>query len=189
MTPKAISVTEGGEPDGFEPPVAYRCEVDPSGMTRLGISVPTDRLAETHKALVGALSSPISVLYVQMVDRRVGKQLEKPRHLLGVEKAKSTVLTALQRCGTLLYHDARHQLWLRGRMSEQLVLDELGMVWVYPDDPGFRDVLRGLEIPESQADNLEGRDYIKVDFKSEADAEESLLIATLGLSDSQPGVG
>ena len=182
LTPKAISVTEAGEPDGFEPPVAYRCEVDPAGLTRLGVSVPTDRLAETHKALAGALSSPVSVLYVQMVDRRVGQQLEKPRRMGGVEKAKGVVLTALQRCGTLLYHDARHQLWLRGRMREQLVLDELGMIWVYPDDPSFRDVLAALEIPESPAQNMDGRDYVKVDFKVEADAEEALLVASLGLS-------
>jgi len=183
VTPKAISVTESGEPDGFSHPVAYRCETDPSGMTRLGISVPPERLEETHKALVGALSSPVSVLYVQMVDRVRGEQLQKPRRFMGVDKAKSVLLTTLQRCGTLLYADARHQLWLRGSMQEQLVLDELGMIWVYPDDPSFRDVLEALEIPESGAENIAARDYIKVDFKASADAEESLLLASLGLTE------
>ncbi|HJN75425.1 MAG TPA: hypothetical protein QGF58_15965 [Myxococcota bacterium] len=182
MTPKATSVTATGELDGFEPPLAYRGEVDPSGATRLAISVPPDRLAQTHAALLAALSKPVSVLYVRLVDRQANRQLEEPHRLLALDVPEHALRSALQRCATLLYRDARHQLWLRGAMQEQLVLDELGMVWVYPDDPSFRDVLEDLGIPESPAPNMEGRDHVRVDFKASADAEEEIFISSLGLS-------
>lgn len=182
-SPKCISVNEAGEPDGWLPVPGFKCEVSPDGLTRLGISVPPDQLAEVHKALAGALQNPVGVMYVQMVDRRAGKQLDTPRRFLGVEKTKSQVLGALNRCGTLFYGDGRHQLWLRGGFNEQLVLDELGMLWVYPDDPSFRDVLDALGISESDAQSMDGRDYVKVDFKAEADADEAWLFASLGLKE------
>lgn len=183
MTAKCLSVDEAGEPDGWEPTPGYRVEVSPDGLTRIGVSVPSHQLAEVHKALAGALESPVGVLYVQMVDRRAGKQLSTPRRYVGVEKPKSQVLSVLNRCPTLLYGDGRHQLWLRGGFNEQLVLDELGMVWVYPDDPSFRDVLDALGVPENDAKGMDARDYVKVEFKAEADAEEALLMATLGLTE------
>ena len=81
------------------------------------------------------------------------------------------------------FDDGRGQLWLRGKFREQILLDELGMIWIYPDDPSFRDILEGLGVPEDdQAVTMGERDYVKVLFEARADGEEELLIRTLGLA-------
>jgi hypothetical protein len=185
IAPKAISVTQEGEPDGFEIPTAYRAEVAPDGTTRLSVSVPPERLAEVFYALAGALSSPWSVMYLQLTDRRRGKQHEgKPRRFLSVDVAPKLGMETFKRCESLLFRDARHQLWVRGGITEQLVLDEMGLVYVYPDDFSFRDLLEGLGVPEMKRGKLLcDRDYVKVQFEATADAQEALLMANLRLAE------
>ena len=79
----------------------------------------------------------------------------------------------------LIWHDGRHQLWARGRFSEQVVLDELGVLYCYPDDPSFRDALEG--IPQRKDLTLDTRDYVKVNFVAAADAEEQSLWDRFGM--------
>jgi len=182
LKPKARSVNQDGSDDGFVPDTFYRADVNDVGQTRISVSVPPGRLEATHLALAQALDGPVGVLYAQMVDRAAGKQLPKPKRYLALEKSIPVVVGALSSCRTLVYSDARHQLWLRGRMREQLVLDELGMIHCYPDDPSFRDVLGALGIPEGTGKNLDDRDYVQVDFKAAADVEEAQLMRALGLA-------
>ena len=67
-------------------------------------------------------------------------------------------------------------------LSLAAAVDELGMIHCYPDDPAFRDVLATLGIQEGNGQNLDDRDYVQVDFKAQADAEEDQLMRALGMA-------
>lgn len=174
--PKAISVTPDGEPDGWVPPRAWRVQVAPDGSTRLVVSVPAAELPEVHLRLLAVLGTPLSLRYLQLTDRRRG-QLPRPRSFVRMEAPAAHLLAGLQARGALVWGDGRHQLWIRGRLGEQVVLDELGVLYCYPDDPAFREALGGIDAGEQLG--LDGRDYVKVMFLAEADAEEAALLAEL----------
>ncbi len=182
-THKASSVTAEGSPDGFLPPLLFRPEIAPDGATRLKVSAGPGDLARVHRALAAAMGDRLGVLYVQLTDRRAGRHLgEKPRRFLAVELPAARVLAAIDAAAELLYRDGRAQLWLRGPLGEQLVLDELGMIYTYPDDPVFRDVLAELGVPEGEGQTMDERDYVRVRFSAAADALERDLIRDLGLA-------
>lgn len=176
--PKAVSVTKDGQPDAWVAPRNVRAQVAPDGTTRLVVSVPPEDLPAVHLSLVDALSAPVSLRYLRLTDRQTG-QLPKPRSFVVMDAAPARIRAALAARPALVWHDGRHQLWLRGNYGEQVVLDELGVLYCYPDDPSFRDALAGL--PVSDAVGLDGRDYVKVGFLAEADAEEASLLTDLGL--------
>ncbi len=178
---KATSVTKEGEPDGFVPPLAYKAEVLQGGVSRLVISAPAAHLERVHRAMVNALKPPYKVLYVRMVDRAAGVQLAKPERLVAVDIPRDRLLSTLHRLRQLVYEDARHQLWIRGASGEQLVLEETGVLFVYPDDFLFRDVLAAQGVEEAEHESLADRDYLKVNFASAADAEEAELIQSFHL--------
>lgn len=179
LPPKAVSVGKDGTPDGWTPPRSYRAQVAPDGSTRLVISVSGAELREVHLRLLAALSPPVSVRYLQLTDRAGAGQLPKPKSFVAMDVPPQRVAEGLRARPSLVWGDARHQLWLRGRFGEQVVLDELGVLYCYPDDPSFRDALGDL--PLGPALGMDGRDYVKVTFLSEADAEEQALIEDLGL--------
>ena len=180
---KAFSVTEDGEPDGFENPLLYAQEIAPDGSTRILVSCGPERLQELHEALIEGLQAPLSVLYVQLVDRVTGvDQNANPKRWLSLEQPKERVLSALRDAALLLYRDARSQVWVRGALGEQLVLDEMGVLYVYPDDLSFRDILDARQVPQTAAPTIADRDYVRVAFCSEADPEEQALLQALNLS-------
>ena len=80
LSPKAESVDESGERDGFEPEAHWAAEVIPGGYTRIMVSVSHGNLANVHRALVACLEPPLRVLYVQLTDRLAGKQLDRSRN-------------------------------------------------------------------------------------------------------------
>jgi hypothetical protein len=174
MMPKAQSVTVDGEPDGFVAPRAWRPEVFGDGHTRIVVSVPSEELPTVHLALVGALEGPLGVRYVQLTDRVKG-QLPVPegRVAMGVEPDRA--IAALKARPELVWGDGRHQVWTRGALGETVILDELGLLYLSPDDPLFRDALTAQGIPESSAPTMDSRDYVKVTFVAEADAQEASL--------------
>lgn len=176
--PKATSVTREGQPDGWTPPQSFRAQVAPDGKTRLVISVPPEELPALHLRLLGALGDKVSVRYVRLTDRKKG-QLPQPESFVRMDASADKVRAALEARPTLIWGDGRHQLWLRGRFDEQVVLDELGVLYCYPDDPVFRDALG--ELPERATVGLDGRDYVRVEFCADADAEEASLLAELSL--------
>ena len=179
---KATSVTEAGEPDGFAPPLLYSPQVGPDGTTRLVVSAPGSDLPRIHRILVESLKAPLGVLWVQLVDRASGqRQEDDPRRWLTLEQLTEAVLSAMDRSPHLLYGDARGQLWIRGAMGEQLVLDELGMVYLYPDDPAFRVALESAGVEQSSAPTMADRDYVRVEFDAAADAEEQALLQDLSM--------
>lgn len=181
LPPKAESVTAQGASDGFSPPLAYEPQVLPGGYTRLLVSAPSDRLADVHQALITALEAPYRVLYRQLTDRGTG-QLPKPRDWLAAEIKPDRLSSALKAASSLIYHDGRHQLWIRGVGPEQVVLEEIGMLFAYPDDPAYRDALDEAGVPMRKAPNMAERDYVKVNFLAEADAEEREFIQALGMT-------
>jgi hypothetical protein len=176
LPPKASSVTVEGHPDGWVPPRSYRAQVAPDGATRLVVSVPLEELRAVHLRLLEALGSPLGVRYLRLTDRRSG-QLPKPENLVRMDVPATEVVAALDASAGLVWHDGRHQLWVRGAYGEQVVLDELGVLYCYPDDPAFREALGDL--PCTDALGMDGRDYVKVGFLQEADAEEARLIEVL----------
>jgi len=179
---KATSVTEAGEPDGFTPPLLYSPQVGPDGTTRLVVSAPGSDLPRIHRLLVESLEAPLGVLWVQLVDRASGqRQEDDPRRWLTLEQQAGAVLSAVDRSPHLLYGDARGQLWIRGALGEQLVLDELGMVYLYPDDPAFRTALESAGVDESSAPTMADRDYVRVEFDAAADPEEQALLQDLSM--------
>lgn len=181
--PKAQSVDKQGQPDGFEPPDAYVPQVLEGGYTRLLVSCRPERLPAVHRDLLAAVQGPWKVLYVQLTDRQQG-QLPKPVQRVGVDLEPATVLAALSELEDLVWWDGRHQLWVRGALGEQVVLEELGVLYAYPDDPAFRDVCErhGLRL-DPRAVTMAERDYVRVSFLPEADRQEARLVWTLGLQE------
>jgi hypothetical protein len=180
MSLKAESVDVGGEPDGFAPEACWATEVIPGGYTRIAVSVPSDRLEKTHRAIVGHLDAPLRVLYVQLTDRLAGKQLDPPRRFVSLDVAPTVLDAALEEYRALVYHDGRHQLWIQGRGEDKVILEETGVMYVYPDDPLFRDVLEVQGITEKKAQTMADRDYVRVNFLAEADALEGQFRQAIG---------
>lgn len=177
--PKSQSVTQDGQPDPWLPPRSWRAQVAPDGSTRLVVYLPPEELPEWHLRLVASMGSTLSMAYMQLTDRKTGRTHPAPIRWVGLEKPSEMVLETLKKAGDLVWYDGRHQLWIRGAFGEQVVLDELGVLYCYPDDPSFRDIL--VELPESSATGMDARDYVKVFFRSQADAQEDALIRDLGL--------
>ena len=179
--PKADSVDIKGRPIGFIPSTFFRPEVLQGGMTRLVVSVPMSDLERVHRALVATMEPPLKLLYVQLTDRVRGIQLPKPIQLVAVELPRDRVLRALRDYRRLAYHDGRHQIWIRGNRGEQVVLEEVGQIYAYPDDFVFRDCLLAEGVPEGDGAEMATQDYVKVTFDAACDAEEASLIAQLHL--------
>ena len=187
LGPKATSVKVDGTPDDFQIPLAYHGEAEPGGATRLVVSVPTDRLAEVHRALIGNLKGPFGLLYRQKIDRRAVAQGKTPNQGLpptdrvALELEPERLFAALNDHAPLIYHDARHEFWVRGDQGAQVIMDDDAIVYCYPDDPSFRDILEALGVAERPEQNVSNRDYVKHWFLAEADGHEDGLIADLGL--------
>ena len=181
-TPKATSVTERGEPDGFELQLGWERQVGNAGDTRLLVSVPTAELARVHRALIVALGEPVALLYRRCVDRRDPKPHgTPPEDFLGSELTTDEVLAAMEQASELIYHDARCEVWARGLMGEQVILDQDGVLYAYPDDPSFRDALAAAGVPERHVPVLLDRDYVKHHYHASCDALETELLRALFL--------
>ena len=178
---KAHSVNEDGTPDGYTPPSAFADRVLPGGMTRLEVSSPANKLHFVHKALVEAIQFPCKLRYLKLTDRQKG-QLEKPESYAAVDVSKARMLQALEEYHDLFYEDARHQLWILGAQNEQIILDELGMIFVYPDDFLFREVLAQMGWSTETHEGMDTRDYVKVHFRSLADEQERMFFQRFGLT-------
>lgn len=180
---KATSVTEDGQDDGFVVEPGWSAEMTPDGDTRLVVAVPVADLARVHARLAEALAPPVSVRYVQKIDRRSPRPEGAPaRDFVAVHLPLDRVLAAIAEAAPLVYHDARGELWLRGGLGEQLILDEDGLVFCYPDDPAFREILGELGVPDADVQTVADRDYVKHWFHAEADAAEARLIESLRLT-------
>ncbi len=178
---KAVSVGADGQPDGFEPADAWSAEVIPGGHTRLVVSIAGHRLEAVHRALLSALNPPLRVLYVQLVDRAGDRQLDNPQRYVALDVSPECLDAALTESRKLVYHDGRHQLWVQGRGQDKVVMEETGVLYVYPDDPLFRDTLQDAGVLERQTESMADRDYVRVTFLADADGEEVDFRSALGL--------
>jgi hypothetical protein len=181
--PRASSVTIDGAEDGFVPRPGWLSEATRDGDTRLVISVPHDQLLPLLDRLLDALSPPLGVLYRQKIDRRDPKpQGAAPIDHVGLDLNRERVRAALHDHPVLVCADARAEIWLRGARQEQVVLDQDGLVYCYPDDPAFRDVCGALGIPGEDVKTMADRDYVKHWFRPEADAQEDSFVDRLRLT-------
>ena len=180
MSPKAESVSADGELDGFVPEPSWAAEVIQGGFTRLEISLPNTQLEAVHRALVAKLDGPLRVLYVQLTDRLAGKQLDPPRRFVALDVPHAVMSDALETYSDLIYHDGRHQLWIQGRGEDKIILEETGVIYAYPDDLLFRDVLAAHNVPGSKAETMGDRDYVRVNFMAECDAMEGRFRQAIG---------
>lgn len=183
--PKTTSVNVDGEPDGFEAPLAWYTELATSGATRLVVSTPPGALRAVHMALLGILKAPLKVLYRQSVDRLDPQpQGSPPRDFVGLDLDLARVQSAVDAAATLIWHDGRHQLWVAGRLGAQVVLDEDGVIYCYPDDPAFRDTLTAAGVPHVHAARTMAEvDYPKRWYRAENDAVEKRFIGGLRLAE------
>ena len=187
--PKAQSVTSDGSEDGWEMQAGWRAEADPSGATRIAAAVPTAELLGVHLALVRCLSAPVGMLYRQKVDRRAvaqgatPPQGAPPRDFVSLELPPGQVLAALEKHTDVVHHDARCEVWVRGKLGDQVVLDTDGMLFAYPDDPAFRQALEAEGVPGADVETIESRDYVKHWFHADADAAEDGLVSDLQLQE------
>ena len=180
MSPKAESVDANGERDDFVPEPAWAAEVIPGGYTRLEISLPSERIQAVHRALVSTLDPPLRVLYVQLTDRLAGQQLDPPRRFVALDVSPDRMDEVLNEFAPLVYHDGRHQLWVQGRGEDKIVMEETGVLYAYPDDPSFRDVLTEQGVPSAKKETMADRDYVRVNFIADADAMEGLFRQAIG---------
>lgn len=184
LTPKSESVSPDGTADGWQPWPGFLRDTDPHGQTRIVVQVPTEHLAALHLDLIATLTPPLGLLYRQVVNRRDPKpQGSPPRDFVALELPADAVLTALRHAADLIYHDARCELWVRGRLGEQVVLDADGLIFCYPDDPVVEDVLRGAGLTDDLGQTITDRDYAKHWFHAENDAVEDALIRELRLAE------
>lgn len=185
---KAQSVTEQGEPDGWVPKLGFLVDLGPQGQTQLVVSVPPEHLASLHQQLVGVLGTPLKVLYRQVVDRKDPKpQGFPPRDFVGLDLPADAVLTSLQVHSSLIYGDARSELWVAGSLGDEVVLDPDGLLFCRPDDPAFRDVLLGNGLVEDKdTETMADRDYVKHWFHGDNDAREEAFVAELRLTEIAP---
>jgi hypothetical protein len=183
MKPRAASTDGNSLEDGFTPEPAFFGEMDPRGGTRLVVSVPGDRLRAVHEALLAQLKPPLGVLWRQVIDRKKPRPNGSPPiDHVGLDLSFERVLAALRACGPVVYEDARAELWIRGKLGEQLILDQDGLVYAYPDDPVFRDALEALGLTDKDVPTLAKRDFVKHWYHAEHDALEARLVADLGLT-------
>lgn len=181
--PKAESVQRDGTPDGWQIAPGWLSEATPTGESRIVVSVPTERLPAVHAALVRAMGGPLGFLYRQEIDRKNPRpQGSPPKDFVGLNLPADRVLTALVEAAPLVYSDARCEIWIRGPRGDQIVLDHDGLLYCYPDDPGFRDVLQREEIPPEDVQTMADRDYVKHWFRAELDPIEESLISSLRLT-------
>jgi hypothetical protein len=158
--------------------------MDHTGATRLLVSLPTVDLQALYPQLLHAMKPPLSVLYRQVVDRKDPKPQGTPsRDFLALGVTPEKVVSAVDRHQALIFHDARCELWIRGVLNEQLVLDPDGLVYCYPDDPSFREVLSSADVAEKDVETLLERDYVKHNFHAQCDAVEEEFIAELNLTE------
>lgn len=186
-TPKSVSVTEQGEPDGWTPTAGYVHEMDPHGETRLVISVPVTYLLSIHKQLAHLLTPPLGVLYRQVVDRRNPKpQGSPPRDWVALDQPQATVVEMLESYSDLFHHDARCELWLRGAKGEQLILDADGLLYAYPDEPAVLDLLHENGFIPDVKQTIVDRDYARHWFHASNDALEDRLVKELRMVEIPP---
>ena len=180
MSPKAVSVDSNGDPDGYTPESGWEAMVIPGGYTRLQVSVTQEDMSRVHRALVANLNPPLRVLYVQLTDRLAGNQLDPPRRFVALDVRPDVLDEALAEYAPLIYNDGRHQLWVQGRGEDKIILEETGVIFAYPDDPLFRDVLTAQGIPQEKKESMADRDYVRVNFLVEGDAMEGLFRQKIG---------
>ncbi len=182
--PKAESVTIDGAPDGFVVLPGWSAEATAGGETRIVVSVPPEQLPVVHAALIEALSPPVGLLYRQQIDRKAPRpQGSPPRDFVALGLGHQRVLDALRDVGPLVYSDARCEVWIRGSLQEQVVLDHDGLIYCYPDDPTFRDALARCGVPAVDVETMASRDYVKHWFRAEVDPLEAVLISSLKLTE------
>lgn len=181
-TPKSESVDAQGQPDGWAPMAGFVRDVGAQGRTQLVISAPTGFLLDIHLQLVGELQAPLGLLYRQVVNRRDPGPVGGPaRDFVALELSHATVRDALTRFTDLLHHDARCEVYVRGALGEQIVLDQDGMLFCQPADPAFEDVLLASGFIPDISTTIADRDYVKHWFHHRNDALEDELIANMGL--------
>jgi hypothetical protein len=183
---KAESVHPDGNPDGWEPTTGWRAEATEQGR-RVVVSCAWKDLPRVYRGLVEALGNPIGVLYRRRVDRRDPKPEGWPgEDLIGLDVPAERVLSLVDSSPDLLYGDARCEVWLRAPDGFQLVLDQDGVIYTYPDAPRFVAALRDLGLEEGLKQTLAQRDYVKHWYRAEADEQEDNWVQQLNLT---PWVG
>ena len=127
-------------------PTSYQGQILEGGFTRIEISSQSDDLSKIYKALVESFTFPCKMRYLKLTDRQEG-QYQNPKSYVAVNIRKDMMLqfwSNYKSC-CIMMGDISCDIGVEWRAT---CLDELGVLYLSPDDFHFRDVLTELAIPE-----------------------------------------
>jgi hypothetical protein len=143
--PKPKAVREGYAPGPF-----FFAEDGPGGQTRL-VAWTSDltQLARLFEHLVGLLPDQVEVL--MKIEREESDDSPETWDRFFGTCPRSLLQTAIMKCGALIYRDSRCQLLARDPDSrEYVVLDEVGVVYVYSTAKKFRQACLAEQFEERE---------------------------------------
>jgi hypothetical protein len=140
--------------DGYEPAPFFFVQTHESGATRVvAAAALLSTIRTAFEALIRILPESVEVLLKVKPENEAGTDSDADaeqvwqRHY-GVI-AQGALLEALERCDEFVYRDSRNQLCVRDPISfDYIVLDDLGVLYVYSDQPSFRQTLVRLGFEE-----------------------------------------
>ena len=140
MQPKAVR-------QGYEPAPFFFVQTNESAGSRVVAWAPAlATMRDAFLALIETLPDSIEVLLKVEVDREHAEAESDDtwqRHY-GVV-ARGALLEAIERCDGFVFQDSRNQLCLRDPVSfDYIVLDDVGVIYVYSEEAAFQDVLARL---------------------------------------------
>jgi hypothetical protein len=182
LQPKAVR-------QGYEPAPFFFLQTSEDGTPRIvaWASLPTVRRA--FEELIKQLPEAIEVLLKVKVDSESEDESSEPdwlRYYGAV--AQGALLEAVARCDTFVFQDSRNQLCVRDPASfEYVVLDDVGVVYVYSDDARFGQILSSLGFGE-RLEPLVDDEFYWVQTPAAGREQETEFVRLLRLS-PVPGPG
>lgn len=133
IQPKAVR-------QGYQPSAFYFAQTNESGDRRLAAWAPSlSTLRLAFEGLIKALPASLEVLLKIKPDDEPGASSDDQiwERYYGVV-SQGALLEAISRCDAFIFQDSRNQLCVRDPASfNYVVLDDVGVIYVYADDAAF----------------------------------------------------
>lgn len=175
---------------GYEPRPFFFVQTSENGHARLVAWAPSlSTVRRAFEEFIKALPAAVEVLLKVKADSGAAEESRDPVWLRyhGVV-AQGALLEAIDRCDTSVFQDSRNQLCVRDPVSfDYVVLDDVGVVYMYSDDAMFRQVLAALGF-EERIEPLVSEEGYWAQTPAAGREQESEFVRLLRLS-SVPGPG
>lgn len=183
LQPKAVR-------HGYAPAPFFFQQTSEDGTPRLVAWAPSLlAVRRAFEELIEQLPEAVEVLLKVKVDSESEDERSEPAWLRYYGAvSKGALQEAVARCGTFVFQDSRNQLCVRDPGSfEYLVLDDVGVVYVYSEDARFGEVLSRLGFAE-RLEPLVGDEFYWAQTPAAGREQEGEFVRLLRLS-SVPGPG